>query len=671
MSIKKPSFIIDLSSSMVVSVASDESNISTKGQILYCKCSSIQKFNGKLVRNVIKNYDELTEDSESLKSITCTSCNTVYDNLEKLYLLEPNVTELYGVTYSVKVEEEKFVLSRVKNVVEYISGNRELKFSESLDFLEIDMLNKTSKLTLSKPFVRGESSIRELSVKKNEVIDSSIKGKDSESFDLDITNVAYLEEFFFYSDSIKYTGFDNVLKSLELIKKQIKDLDKFNSVYFIDFIKSKSQIQIEKDEFGNVEYYQNLDSGFGDGEIVKKKLNLGDYLFNSMNSYKLMLSILSFESASCIIHTKGYNFFKAWTESTFICKPDVYMEKKATNPQSIMEVSMALSKGGASSRSGMKDLVSSGKIFDSEFLKVSSTIYNSIKIISHLETLNKSYLFEITSKNQLEFLLQNFEQKRIYEVLSKVVKSRNLTDDICLSFKNIRHILDCKMDKSSNDYVTIYRDSLRVVDLLEVKQKVIFKCKNFKQLKDLHDDYTSRYNVMKDAKKSEFYKKSTSDFKHLNTQVGDVKFEIVDTAERLNLEGLQMHHCIYTYLNRICDKKYLAINVTHMITGERATAGFVRNGKTIELEQLKGYYNSRATKELIDSIFVFCSNNKIQTKTSFSSDMNPDSSRQRLMPGQMSEQELFIIRKENVSNVSIDNAEEKGLVKNIIKKIFK
>lgn len=663
MSTKKPSFIVDMSSSMVISNISEDLKSSSKGQILYCKCGNVQRFKGKLVRSVIKNYDELTEDSESLKSITCTSCNRVYDNLKKLYLLEPNLQELYSVDYDLETKEEEsgFTIKRLKSVVEYCSSKDVLMFSKSVDTLEVDLLKRQSIIKLSTPSILDVKSID----------GSSRNGDDkaigTESVKVDITNAKILEEFFAYSDSNNYSGFENILKSLDLIKVHIKDLDKFDSVYFIDFIKSKSKIELEKSDSGSIEYYQNLDSGFGDGKMVKKKLNLGDYLFNSMNGYKLLLSVLSFENASCIIHTKGYNFFKLWSESNYIHSPRLYADRKATNPHSIIELSMIETYKKSMTNQGFS-------LSDLPHLKISSTIYNSIKLMSHMDTLNKVYHYKLTSKNQLEFLLQNYEADRVYSILSKILKNDLSTEEVSLKFKNIKHILDNKMDEG-HDYVVIYRDTIRVVDLLDVKAKVIFKCKNYNQLKELHDDYSARYNAMKDAKKSEFYSNSVSGFIKLNTQIGDVKFEIVETAEKLNLEGLQMHHCIYTYLNRICEKKYIAINVTHLITKERATAGFVRVGDKLQLEQLKGYYNSRATRELIESTLMFCDEKKIDVKNTFSSDMRPDRDRQRMMPGQMSEDKLFEIRNNNKDNSEHESQslkkKENHLVKSFIKKIFK
>jgi len=680
MSIKKPSFIVDLSCSMVIT--NNEFAEESKGQKLFCSCGNVQKFNSKLVRNIIKNYDELTEDSESAKSITCKSCNLTYSSLEKLYLLEPGLPEIYSIDYRLELKgEDNFSIIRVKGIAEYLSSNETLVFSESVDILKFNIVEKSVLLKSCYPFITNDLFTRQ--DKTGISIADSNKEKSAQSnyvfeHEIDITNVQYLEEFFSYSDSVNYSGFENILNSLNIIKPNIKDLEKFDSVYFIDFIKSKCKINKEEDGLGNVKYYQNVDSGFGDGKIIKRNLNLGDYLFNTMNSYKLLVSIISFENASCIIHTKGYSFFKSWTESKFICKPEVYLENKATNPHLIMQVSMTKSKEGESVllKNLIDDTKCSNKVEPSE-LKISSTIYNSIKVISQLKTLNESFVLKIINKEQFEFLFQNYESNRVYGILSALIKSSR-GDTVALCFKNLKHILDCNIDgksEKSNDFMTIYKDTLRVIDLLDVKDKLIFKCKNYKQLKDLHDDYSSRYSAMRDAKKAEFYLKSVSPFLKLNSQIGDIKFEVVDTSERLNLEGLQMNHCIYTYLNRICEKEYIAINLTHVVTKERATAGFVRKGDSLQLEQIKGYYNSRATQEMISTTTHWCNENGISIKNTYSSDLQPDKSRERAMPGQMSEEKLFKLRKENGgvldSKLQSNKKQENHLVKSFIKKIFK
>ena len=235
---------------------------------------------------------------------------------------------------------------------------------------------------------------------------------------------------------------------------------------------------------------------------------------------------------------------------------------------------------------------------------MSSTIYNSLRNVDDLNVISKTYSLEILRKNEIEELIQKYSIPKIYNLLNQIISKKN--NDINLSCKNIEHILKNNFQKVKNlnssygsDFLTIYLDTIRVIDLLELKEKTIFKCKDYISLKEMHDDYSSRFNAMKDIKKAELYSSSVKDFLDLNCIIEDVEFEVVSTSERLNLEGLKMQHCIYTYLNRICEKRYLAINATHLITKEMATAGFTRSGNKLSFEQLKGFYNSRATKEMI------------------------------------------------------------------------
>ena len=280
---------------------------------------------------------------------------------------------------------------------------------------------------------------------------------------------------------------------------------------------------------------------------------------------------------------------------------------------------------------------------------MSNTIYNSISLIDGLGVLNDCNRLGLLSKVNLEFLFQEYKNNRVYSLLKKVVKSFS-NDENNLNFRNIKHILDTNIDLERADFITIYKDTIRMIEILEVKEKVIFKCKNFQEIKELHDNYTLRCNAIKDAKKVEEYKNSVSNFLYLNSKIDDVKFEVVESLEKLNVEGLEMNHCIYTYLDRICQKSYLAINVTHQITNERATAGFLIKGKDIYLEQIKGYFNSRATKELIEKTLEFCEVNEISLEEVHTSDIMPNKERQRLMKGQMTEDELIEIRKKIKKN---------------------
>lgn len=638
MSKKSFSFVVDLSQTMIVS---NISNSKEDNQKLYCKCGHSQRYTQKIKRNIVKNYDELTEDGNSINSVTCDNCGEVYDSKNKVFLINPNIEELYNVKYKLEKKGSKYNLNRYKFLIFHSESNNEISKKEIVDSLVVDMKNNKIKLNVNEFFLNKEiiSSVlgSDFNISEEKVLNEN----------LDITNISLLEEFFHFKDSVNYEGLNEIYKLINACKKNVKDLEKFNDVFFLNFINS-NEISFELEQDGTECYYQYVDSGFGDGTTIRKNIVNGDFLFNLLNAYKLIFSLMTFENSSTIILTKGFNFFTKWIESKFLKSPEMYRKNDSTNPISIIETSLD----------------------DSQEIKISQTIYNSIKSISDLENIISNHKFKILKKNELENLLQNYNSKRVYNLIYKISNLHNRNEENMVNFKHVEHILKNKIDEDAkSDFLTTYVDTIRVIGLLELKDKMIFKCKDYKTLKDMHDDYSSRFNAMKDLRKAEIYKKAVSEFEKLNTTIGDVEFIVVATTEKLNLEGLQMNHCIYTYLNRICDENYLAINVNHLITKERATAGFIRKGKKLELEQLKGFYNSRATQELIEATIEFCNKNKITINT-YNSDLIPEKDRQRPMPGQMSEEDLFILRKEKGADIGV-KLKKKENKESFLKKIFK
>jgi hypothetical protein len=669
---KNPAFIVDVSETMVVSGINDNQNDLQK---LFCSCGHSQEYSAKVKRKIVKNYDELTEDSLSIDSVVCNSCKTEYNEKNKAFLLIPNKDELYKIEFFDEQKGDSIILNKKKYFVNYSTNKDNLIFKEVIDSIEIDLKKEVSKINLNSPFEKDSL----VSSFANQKVDNSTITK-SDNFErvnkeLDLTNIFVLDEFFNFLDSVEYKGLNQVFNFIEIIKPKIKDLDKFKNIEFLKFLEKNNEISEEVDSSGNVNYFQMIDSGFGDGKKVKKPFVPGDYIYNVVRVYKLFLSIYGFDNAANIITTKNLNFFNKWIESKYVSKPSVYKKHNASSPSQILEVSMIYNLEGVK-REEYKDLESKNyDVENSGVLKISETIYNSISSIGNIETLISVYTKGILKKNEIETLLQKYETNRVYEVMNSVQNSTRRAEDIKVNYKHIEHILKYELDlEKKSDYITTYVDTIRVIGLLELKEKLIFKIRNYKELKELHDDYSARYNAMKDSRKAEFFAKAVEPFIKYNEVVGDIKFEVVPTTERLNLEGLQMHHCIYTYLDRICDKRYLAINVTHLITNERATAGFIRSGESLELEQLKGFYNSRATFEVIEATREFCRKNKFKLNSS-TYDLMPDKSREKMMPGQISEEELHEIREKNKENSEeileskTSESNEGGV--NFFKKIFK
>jgi predicted metal-dependent hydrolase len=131
----------------------------------------------------------------------------------------------------------------------------------------------------------------------------------------------------------------------------------------------------------------------------------------------------------------------------------------------------------------------------------------------------------------------------------------------------------------------------------------------------------------------------------MNSVIGDVELTVVPTLEDLNKEGMMMSHCIYTYLDRVVNRDYIAVHVQHSISNERATLGLYRKNGSIEFDQLKGYRNSRATREMIEAVLEFLDINKIKSQ-SRNSDLTPSPGQQVRMHDYLSDEDVMQIRKE-------------------------
>lgn len=620
-------FIVDLGETMVNSSNLDNSNDRQK---LYCKCGAEKEYRSKIMRNVVKNYDELIEDSQSIESVKCDSCGIEYNFDNKVCLLSIDKEELFHIKYSFSSEKDKSFLRKTKSFVTYNSKSDKLSFRDVVDVLEVDLKKSLSRINLNPPHDNAESmistSFSELNIDSNKSYSSVI----------DLTNISVFEEFFNYIEFINYEGLYDAFKFVQSIDFKIKDLNELKQIPFLGYLYSNHKIE-SKEKDGKIQYYQEVDSGFGDGSKVQRKLVFGDYLKNLEDVCELLFSIISFPSISTVVMSKGYEFFdKMIHSSSHIMGSEIYELHNATNPNKIIEVSLNYNNQG---KRKAKEI--SENVENDGYLKISSTINQNIHTPTEMDILLDLYSGGFLTKNEIETLFQKYDSSRLYKLFKQLTKTR--TGEFNITIKHIEHILKSNIDDGKSDFLNIYTDTMRTIDLLEQKEKMIFKCKDFTSLKEMHDDLSARYGAIKDERKAEIYIKSVEPFKKLNAKIGDVVFNVVEDTQKLNLEGLQMNHCIYTYLNRICDRKYIAINVTHLLSKERATAGFYRDGNSLEFDQLKGFYNSRASSEMIQATKDFCDKHKISFRNNY--DLNPDSGRTRLMPGQLNEQELDKLRK--------------------------
>ena len=165
----------------------------------------------------------------------------------------------------------------------------------------------------------------------------------------------------------------------------------------------------------------------------------------------------------------------------------------------------------------------------SDYLKVSPLIYKHINTPQDMEILLSIYRRKHLSKTDIEALFQNYDTTRIYKFYRTLEKQR-IQDNASFTLKNIKHILDRNIDDvqkgQSSDYLHLYTDTLNTMRLLELADNYIYRIKNNKELKEIHDDLAARYGAIRDAKKAEFYKKATKELSTINAIVGDVEITV-------------------------------------------------------------------------------------------------------------------------------------------------
>lgn len=668
---KHSSFLVDIGKTMV-----DTNKISSEGkdsQRMYCKCGNTKELKSKARRLLVKKHDTTVEDKHSVETIKCDKCGTVYDNHNRLFLLIPDEDEIYKLSFKTEENGKVITLFREKTFARYDSVSD--KLNESIvrtDYIKFDKSSNQTTIFLDKP------ALDKITVQNKQSDVSNI------TEEVGLSKINRLEHFFQFYDFASYDGLINVFTFFNKIDTVVTDLD-----FIKKMIPQVSYAYNNHDVFekidsttGDVVTYNNVESGFG-GVKEEKKLNIGSYLSRYIELSKIFLCVADFQSITTILLTKGQVFFKEFIHSKNILPSQIYKALEATSPTKIIEVSMNYDSNGMIKSSADKEKEatdSSTKKISSktlkikpidvddnpDYLRVSPLIYKHISAPQDMEILLSIYRRKHLSKTDIEALFQNYDTARIYKFYRTLEKQR-IQDNASFTLKNIKHILDRNIDDvqkgQGTDYLHLYTDTLNTMKLLELSDNYIYKIKNNKELKEVHDDLAARYGAIRDAKKAEFYKKATKELIGMNSIVGDVEMTVIPTLEDLNKEGMMMSHCIYTYLDRVVNKDYIAVHVQHTISNERATLGLFRKSGALEFDQLKGYRNSRATREMIEAVIEFMEINKIKS-ASRNSDLSPSPGQQTRMHDYLSDEEVMEIRKqrEKKEQIEMEKAQKEGRV---------
>jgi hypothetical protein len=658
---QEDSFLVDVGKTMV-----DTNRISSEGkdnQRLFCKCGATKQLTHKARRLLVKKHDTTVEDKHSIEEFSCDKCKTVYNKNNRVFLLVPDEDELYKVHFRCEDSKDFLTLFRDKVFAKFDSPSGVLHHSiVRTDIIKFNKKTKESNIFLSKP------SLDKTMAQQKQSDASDIKEE------IGLGKISKLEHFFQYHDFAMYFGLIEIYNFFSQLSPYVADVEKIKVLNpKIKFCFKNFEI-IEKDVDGQNTPFLYEESGYGDGKKELRRLNLGGYLSRYLDVSQVFLCVTDLPYITTVLLTKGEKFFVDFLHSKNILHSKVFKKLDATSPIKIVEVALNYDNNGQLrelDKTTLKTPIAKDKIEESDsYLKLSPLIYKNITAPTDMDILLSVYRKKLISKSDMEVLFTGYEPNRVYKFFRNLEKQRSV-DSKKFTLRHVKHILDYSIDdvqKGQNgDYLHLYLDTMNTMDLLELPVNYIFKnIKNNIELKTVHDDLASRYNAIKDQKKAQFYQKAIQELGAINTVIDDIAFTVVPTLEELNKEGMNMGHCVYTYLDKVVNKSYVAVHVQHTISNERATLGLVRNGNSLGFDQLKGYQNSRATREMIEATVEFLKKNDIKTNGGSSSDLSANTGYTKRMHDYLSDAEVAEIRrkraeKEKTEKAKRDKAQKEGI----------
>lgn len=381
----------------------------------------------------------------------------------------------------------------------------------------------------------------------------------------------------------------------------------------------------------------------------------------------VFISVSSFSNLTTLYLTKGYNFFSDFINSNYACYPNVLKYHSATYPNKIIEVATNftqtggikyinsdLDKPAVKEKTGTKDKEKK-EDKDKEnkhYLKISNIIAENIKKNEDINKLKKFYEKGYLTKTELEILFNKYGDVKVFPIVG-IFGGSNKQE--LITFRHIEHITKYKLyENYNNDFLNSYIDTVRTVsqvigtqpkvreylknrgkaipkveretleEYLNIKEGAIFEIRNSRALKRLHDNMSVMYSTFQDATKVQRYSEAVEKHFNLNCLIDLISFEVIPSAIELQREHQIMHHCINTYLDRIGKGEYLAVRIKDIISNEQATLGLVINNKMLKFDQLKSFWNSRATNDILTAVHQFFKQNKIELRDGTSRDLTPD-----------------------------------------------
>lgn len=183
------------------------------------------------------------------------------------------------------------------------------------------------------------------------------------------------------------------------------------------------------------------------------------------------------------------------------------------------------------------------------------------------------------------------------------------------------HMLDIfakRYHQEEDKWLTIYVDTVRMLNLIVKEDKYILMVENYLELKKLHNRLSKKIKI--DEAITPLYADAVKKYLKLNQTITcegyKVRFELISTLDELKNEGHSMEHCIASYAHIIAAGQYVGFRVFEEDRPEgRFTLGLHKNaveGFELSFDQLKGAGNIPASKPACLAAIYFCKKNGIR-----------------------------------------------------------
>ncbi|MDC4247633.1 PcfJ domain-containing protein [Enterococcus faecium] len=168
------------------------------------------------------------------------------------------------------------------------------------------------------------------------------------------------------------------------------------------------------------------------------------------------------------------------------------------------------------------------RVSEKQFRRISASVEQN------KDDIFPSQLFHGGRKNSKDFCIELLVSYVSTVILSKDIKEEE--DDVFSAILN--------------HYQTILRDYLSMS--FELKEKVEFNFRTAKGLERNHDLIVRKYNLRKAKRLKDFKLKQHEKYNRLKKHLKkNPYFTLIKTNKELFLEGVNMHHCVYSYLEKI------------------------------------------------------------------------------------------------------------------------